>query len=199
VTALTRDQRALRGQLIAELYRRDPGGGYLAAIEAGARQFREGQGAGRVAGPRPAASQKAIAETVAQAVRTASDARKAAKRMAKRATAEAAAARVLQERRQLAARFTETAIGRSLRESSGGDLAAIAATALSGTGQPGPAARPVAEMTVNPQALDLEDLGLAATAGTAGNSPFWGGSPVGASPFWRGLQVGGASKGTADA
>jgi len=96
---------------------------------------------------------------------------------------------VIQERQRLAAQFTETAIGQSLRESSSDDLAAITATALSGTGQPGPAARPVAEMTVNPGTLSLEELMLAAAAGTAGNSPFWGGGPAaGKSPFWRDLQ-----------
>ena len=165
---------------------------------------RAAQMTGRVTRPRPASSQQAIAEAVAQAVASATAARKTAKKAAKRATAEAAAARVIQERQRLAAQFTETAVGEQLREASGGDLAAIAATALSGTGQPGPATRPVAEVTVDPRTLDLEDLGLAATAGTAGNSPFWqampGGSPAaGQSPFWRGLQAGGASKGTAGA
>lgn len=197
MTALTRDQRALRGQLIAECYRRDPGGGYLAAIAAGARQFREGRVTGRVAGSRPAASQKAIAEAVAQAVAGASAARKTATKAAKRATAEAAAARALREHRQMATQFTETAITSSLREASSGDLAAITAVALSGTGQPRPAARPVAEVTVDPRTLDLEDLGLAAVLGTAGHSPFWGGSPAGGSPFWRGMQADG--EGTAGA
>lgn len=151
-----------------------------------------------------APSQKAIAEAVAQAVASATAARKAAKKARRCATTEAAAARVIQERQRLAAQFSEAAVGKSLRESSGDDLAAIAAAALSGTGQPGPAARPVAEVTVDARALSLEDLGLAATAGTAGNSPFWqahpGGSPAaGQSPFWQGLQVSGASKGTASA
>jgi len=199
MTALTRDQRALRGQLIEQCYHRHPGRGYLAAVQEGARQFREGRVTGRVAGPLPAAGQKAIAEAVAQAVATASAGRKAAKKAAKRATAEAAVARVLQERQRLAAQFSETAIGQSLREASGGDLAAIAATALSGTGQPRPAGRPVTEVTVNPRTLDLEDLGLAATAGMPGGSLFWGGSPPGGSPFWRDLQPSGASRGTAGA
>jgi len=200
MTTLTREQTVLRAAMIAECYRRNPGAGHLAAIQEGVRQFRESQAPGRVTSRRPAASQKAIAEAVARAVTSASAARKAAKKATRRATAEAAAARVLRERQQLAAQFTETAVGRSLRESSNDDLAAIAATALSGTGQPRPAGRPVAEMTVDPRTLSLEDLGPAAAAGMAGNSSFWGGSPAASkSPFWRDPQVSGASKGTVGA
>lgn len=181
------EEEEIRNRLISEGY------GLREATARAARMT------GRVTSSRPAASQRAIAEAVANAVASATAARKAAKKAAKRATAEAAAERVIQERQRLAAQFTETAVGRSLRESSREDLAAIAATALSGTGQPAPAARPAAEVTVDPRALSLEDLGLAATAGTAGASPFWGGSPAGASPFWRGLQVGGANRGSVDA
>lgn len=140
---------------------------------------------GRVTSSRSATSQKAIAEAAAQAVASATAARRAAKKAAKRATAEAAAKRVIQERQRLAAQFTETAIGEQLREASGGDLAAIASAALSGTGQPGPAARPVAEVATPPSAMDLEELGLAAVLGSAGSSPFWGGATAGQSPFWR--------------
>lgn len=204
MTTLTREQRTHRSAVIEQCYHRNPGRGYLAAIQEGARQFREYQATGRIAGSRPAPGQKAAAEAIAQAVRTATAARKSAKKTARRAAAEAAAARVLQERQQLAAQFTETAIGNSLREASGDDLAAITATALSGTGQPAHAGRPVAEMTVDPGALSLEDMGVAALAGSAGNSPFWEARPgesltPGKSPFWHGLQVGGASRGTAGA
>ena len=142
----------------------------------------------RVTRPRPAASQQAIALAVAEAVASATAARKAAKKATKRATAEAAPTRMSQERQRVAARFTETAISASLLEAGNSDLAAIAATALSGTGQPSPADRPMAEMTIDPQKLDLGDLGLAAAIGTAGNSPFWTGQTAGDSPFWRGLQ-----------
>ena len=144
--------------------------------------------------PRPG-GQQALTEAVAAAVRTATAARKTAKkatrRATRRATAEATAARVLQERQQMAAQFSEDAIRKSLRESTAGDLAAIATIGLSGTGQPAPAARAHAEIAVDPRSLSLEDLGLAATAGAAGSSPFWAGQTGGSSPFWAGQHSGG--------
>lgn len=141
------------------------------------------------------ASRKALDEAVTTAVLTATAARKAAKkatrRATRRATAEAAAARVLHERQQMAAQFSEDAIRKSLRESTAGDLAAIATIGLSSTGQPAPAARTHAEIAVDPRTLSLEDLGLAATAGSAGSSPFWAGQTRGSSPFWAGQHSGG--------
>jgi len=187
------EEKEIRNRLISEGY------GLREATARAARITRGGR-AGQITEGPPAARQKAIAEAVAQAVLSATAARKAAKKAARRAAAEAAATRMLQERAQLAARFSETAIGASLREASSDDLAVIASAALSGTGQPGQAPRPVAEVTVDPRTLSLEELGLAAAAGTAGDSPFMlGSNTTGNTPFMRGLQVSGASKGTADA
>ena len=200
MTALTRDQRAVRGALIQESYRRDPARGWLAAIEEGARQFRTGKRPSPAAAP--AIPPKVIAEAVAVALaaqKTVRKARKSAGKAAARAATEAATARMLQERQQLAAQFSETALGASLREASNADLAVITTTALSGTGQPDPPGRSVVVMTVRPEALSLEDLGIAAAAGSAGTSPFWAGQTGGESPFWRSMQAGGASKGTAGA
>jgi len=200
MTTLTRDQRVRRGALIDEAYRRNPVAGYLAAIQEGAQRFREGTRPGRGAGRAPAIAPAVLAEAVAVALARQKAARKARKATAARAATEAAAARILRERKQLAAQFSEAAIGKSLRESTADDLAAIAATALSGTGQPASAGRPVIEMTVDPGSLDLGELGLAASVGMAGDSPFMCGSnSTGNTPFMRGLQPGGASKGTADA
>ncbi len=197
---LTERERRDRQLFIDAALERNPAAGRAAAIREGEgtwREWRGGFGGAREA--RPAVNQAALTEAVATAVRTVTAARKAAKRAARRATAEAAASRVLQERRQLEARFTETAIGRSLREAAADDLAAIAAIGMSGAGQAGPAARPVVEMAVRPEALSLEELGVAATVGSAGGSAFWTGQTAGRSPFWRGLQNSGASKGSADA
>jgi hypothetical protein len=198
VTALTRDQRALRGALIAEAYQRNPGRGYLAAIQGGAQQFRQGGRPDRPAAP--VIPPAVLAEAVAVALVRQKSARKARKaateKTRERAATEAAAARMLQERRQLAAQFSEAAIGKSLQEASNADLAAITTTALSGAGQPGPPGRVVADIAVDPRSLSLEDLGVAATAGSAGGSAFWAGQTAGDSPFWRGQH---GSGGTASA
>jgi hypothetical protein len=195
VTTLTREQRVQRIALIDEAYRRNPAGGYLSAIQAGAQQFRQSTIPGRAAAPviPPAVLAEAVAVAVVRQ-KSARKARKAAAEKAReRATAEAAAARMLQERRQLAAQFSEAAIGKSLQEASNADLAVITTTALSGTGQPSAAPRPVMVMTVRPETLSLEDLGVAATAGSAGSSPFWAGQTSGESAFWRGQHVGGGT------
>lgn len=190
-------EKVIRNQLISQGYS-------IREATARAARITKGGRAGQITEGPPAGRSEAITEAVAAAVLTAAATRKAAKKAARRATAEAAAARVLQERRQLAAQFTEDAAGKSLRESTADDLAAIAATGMSGRGQSSPAGRPVAELTVNPQALDLQEIGIAAAAGMTGSSPFWEAQPgasraAGQSPFWRGLQASGASKGTADA
>ena len=87
---------------------------------------------------------------------------------------EAAVTRILRERQQRAAQFSETAVGEQLREASSADLAAIASAALaSTTSQARPAPRPVTEVAVDPRSLSIEEMGLAALAGSAGNSPIW--------------------------
>jgi hypothetical protein len=201
MTTLTCEQRAQRTALIDEVYRLNPAAGYLAAVQEGAQRFRQGGRAGRPAAP--VIPPGVLAEAIATALVRQKAARKARKAAAEktreRATAEAAAAQVLQERQQLAAQFSETAIAKSLQEASNADLAFITTTALSGTGQPSAEPRPVMVMTVRPETLSLEDLGVAATAGSAGKSAFWAGQTSGDSPFWRGLQGTGAGNGTADA
>lgn len=177
-------EKVIRNQLISQGY------GIREATARAARITKGGR-AGQITEGPPAASSKAIAEAIAAAVLTATAARKEAKKAARRATAEAAAARILQERQQLAAQFSEAEIGTSLRETSNADLAVITTTALSGTGQPSAAPRPVMVVTVRPERLSLEDLGVAAAAGSDGSSPFWRGQTAGSSPFWRGMQDGG--------
>jgi hypothetical protein len=206
VTALTHEQMLARNALIAECYERNPGRGYLAAVREGARRYREGGRPGQDAGNTAAIAPAVIAEAVVAALARQDVTRKA--RRARREARERAAAdralvkRMVAERLTLAQVFSETAVGPALREASNADLAVITTTALSGAGQGAPAPRPVAQLTVNPQALDLQEMGIAAVAGMSGSSPFWGGDggPArGRSPFWRGPQGTGASKGTADA
>lgn len=184
-------EKVIRNQLISQ-------GCSIREATARAARITEGGRAGQITEGPPAASLKAIAEAAAAAVLTATAARKAARRAADRAVVEAAVAGALRERQQLAAQFSETAIGTALREASSDDLAAITATALAGAGRSGPAARLVTpdEVTADPRTLSLEELDhavLAATGRSAGSSPFWGGSPAGGSPFWRGMQGGAAN------
>jgi|SRR5579859_3741213 len=186
---------------------RNPRAGYGAAITEGARLIRAELGGrhwkrvsasealsaarkvqARLDGRRPAPGrQEALAEAAAAAVARATATRKAVKKAAKRTAREAAdralVDRMVAERLQAARLFGEASIGRTLSETSREDLALIAATAMSGG--PAPATRPVVEMAVDPAALPLEDLGVAAVVGSAGASPFWTGQTSGQSPFFQ--------------
>lgn len=88
---------------------------------------------GRIPAPRAAARNAALQEQVARVVAEADRIRKAQRKAAKRIARETAARRlVLEEHAQLAARFTETALSKGLREASNADLAAIATIAEAG-------------------------------------------------------------------
>jgi len=182
LAAMPAEEKALRNRLVSEGYPLREA--VILAHRAGTR---------RASPRRPAPSQQDLAEAVAAAVDRHETARKAAKKAAKRAAQEAAdralATRVVTEQLALAQKFSGASVGAMLSEASREDLAFAAAAALGGS-RPGPA-RPVVEMAVDPQALSLEDLGVVATAGSAGNSPFWtGGQTAGQSPFWRGTRYG---------
>ncbi|MGH3192337.1 MAG: hypothetical protein ACRDOL_34830, partial [Streptosporangiaceae bacterium] len=112
-------------------------------------------------------------------------ARKAARRGKREAAERAEVQRLVRERLQLARRFSETSAGPALREASNADLGFAAAAALGSNPAGAPAARPVVEMAVQPQALSPGDLAVAAVAGSAGQSPFWAGQASGDSPFWK--------------
>jgi hypothetical protein len=202
MTALTRDQRALRGALIGEAYRRNPAAGYLSAIEEGARQFRAGKRPGRSAVP--AIAPQVLAEAVASALARQECVRKEAKKAARRRVAAEQAAddralvdRMVAERLAVARKFSEASAGPALCEASNADLAFVAAAAMGG--RPAAAGRSVVEIAVDQQSLSLQDLAVAAVAGSAGSTAFWTGQPAGDSPFHTYQRGGGASKGTADA
>jgi hypothetical protein len=149
----------------------------------------------------PGAPSRALAEVVGAAVSQATAARKGARKVARRAARETSARRLVLEEAQLAARFSEAALGKGLREASNEDLADIGLAALAS--QPPPPGRPVVEVATPPSAMDFDELALVALAGSAGLSPFHTASPgvslpAGAAPFYT-YQRGGGAKGTADA
>jgi hypothetical protein len=189
MTALTREQRDVRVALIAEAHQRDPRRGWLAAIQEGAQRFREGKRPGQSAAP-VIPPQEAVRKEAKKAARR----RRAAERTAADRTR---VERMVAERLALARKFSEASAGPALREASNADLAFAAAAAMGG--RPAPPGRPVAEIAVDHRSLSLQDLAVAAVAGSAGSTAFWTGQPSGGSPFWRGQQGTGASKGTADA
>lgn len=145
--------------------------------------------------PPRAVSQAQLAEAVAAAVARREDARRARKAAKKRAAKEAAVraqvARAAAGQLRAAQLFSEASITATLQEASRDDLAFTAVAAMGGR-QPGPG-RPVIEVDVQPGALNLEDLPVAATAGMAGSSPFWAapGAARKPSPFWAAWQTAG--------
>lgn len=187
--------KVIRNRLVSEGYS-------IREATARATRITEAGRAGQITEGPPLARSKAITEAVAVALAQQKAARKAheaAERKARdRAVVEAAVTGALRDRLLQAAQFSEDAIGKSLREASSDDLAAITATALAGPGQPRPAPGPAVEVTADPRVMSLEELGVAATAAavtasSAGNSPFWSGQTAGDSPFWRGMQGGGSA------
>lgn len=209
-TLTSRETRDLQVFVDAAL-ERNPGAGRAAAVREGTATWREWQkGAGgataaaasaRRAAPRlTAAQQTIVSEAVAAAIAQRCAARKAAKRERRQAREAAAQA-------ALAGQFTEAVAGRSLRESSREDLAAVAAVALGATAGMSPFHRASPRGAITEEAAAAGRV-LEALADAPGyRQALTGASPDGlrrqlgarlrlvgdadglASPFWKGPDV----------